>query len=342
MDKPDEIARAKEVRSLLDRIQQMPPNADGSASLQPPPNPYYQQWSSAHAAQLAALGPKRPPRRNGAVVNPWFFVLATGLNTIISAVLAVLITLSVVSQDSGREPGPPQVVAAPPEPPRASAIMIETPQITANRPVVLLPIGSPDRPLRLEASRPSPLPLRIQPDDAAADPFILVLSGLPAQARIEGAESIGSDSWLLAPHAAGNLRITLPEWSTSVLEIGVELRRTSGAVAARNRAWLAVPPPALPVRAPPTDQSVQELLQRGDQLLSRGDIVAARAVYERAAALGNAQAAFALGSTYDPSRLWSLGVFGMVGNKDRARQWYARAEQLGHPTARDRLRSLSE
>jgi TPR repeat protein len=47
-----------------------------------------------------------------------------------------------------------------------------------------------------------------------------------------------------------------------------------------------------------------------------------------------------MGTTYDPRRLWGLGVFGMVGNKERARQWYQRAGELGHPDARARLRAL--
>lgn len=47
-------------------------------------------------------------------------------------------------------------------------------------------------------------------------------------------------------------------------------------------------------------------------------------------------------ATYDPNRLWSLGVFGMVGNKERARQWYQRADQLGHPEAKERLRMLGD
>jgi hypothetical protein len=29
-----------------------------------------------------------------------------------------------------------------------------------------------------------------------------------------------------------------------------------------------------------------------------------------------------------------------VGNRERARQWYVRADQLGHPDAKSRLKSL--
>jgi TPR repeat protein len=56
--------------------------------------------------------------------------------------------------------------------------------------------------------------------------------------------------------------------------------------------------------------------------------------------MGNGEAALALGSTYDPNRLWSLGALGMVGSKDRAKHWYSRADELGHPEAKARLRLL--
>lgn len=49
-----------------------------------------------------------------------------------------------------------------------------------------------------------------------------------------------------------------------------------------------------------------------------------------------------LGSTYDPNRLWALGVFGMVGNKARAKQWYMRAVELGHPQAKERMALLGD
>jgi TPR repeat protein len=87
---------------------------------------------------------------------------------------------------------------------------------------------------------------------------------------------------------------------------------------------------------------IKQVVERADRLLGRGDVVSARSLYERAAEMGSGQAALALGSTFDPNRLWSLGVFGMVGNKERARHWYLRADQLGHPEARARLRSLGD
>jgi hypothetical protein len=340
MDSADDAARVREVRRLLERIQALPGNPEGPAATQGVVNPYY-QWANYHATQLATLDAvRRAPVANAGSVNPWFFVVATSLNTIVAAVLAVLITLSVVRQEprhSGSGARDFKTAVLPPAAkdfPRASTPM---------RPLGVQPIGSPEHPLRLEVLSPSRLPLRIQPEEAGAETYILVLSGVPAKADVQGANRIGADSWLLPPNSIQNLRITMPEWSTSVMEIGVELRHTDGAIAARTKAWIAVPPPPMPQGAGKVDQAaLREMLQRGDRLLSRGDIVAARTVYERAAEMGSAQAALALGATYDQSRLWSFGVFGMVGNKERARQWYARAEQLGHADAKDRLRALGD
>jgi hypothetical protein len=297
----------------------------------------------------AADAVRRAPARQATAASPWLFVLATGLNTIIAAVLAVLITLSVVRPDAPREPDSGKATALPPDTksanPRATTVtMADASQgpIPA-RPIELQPIGSPERPLRLEPLRPSRLPLRVQPEEALSETFILVLSGVPAKADVRGADRISSDSWLLPPYSIANLQITMPEWSTSLLEIGVELRRTTGAIAARAKAWISVPPPQLPNVPGKTEHAaLKDILGRADLLLGRGDIVAARAVYERAAEMGSAQAALALGSTYDPGRLWSLGVFGMVGNKDKARHWYTRADQLGHPNAKDRLKALAD
>lgn len=284
-------------------------------------------------------------RRRNSVLSPWLFVLATALNTIVTAVLAVLITLGVVRQD------PQQRVTVAKGPSTTYADFTATaaptpagpPQqlMTLTRAVEVQPIGSPDRPLRLQALKAARLPLQIQPEEAQQETFILVLTGLPPRSTLSGAERMGSDSWLLPPGSTSKLEVTVAEWSASLMEVGVELRRTNGAIAAQSKAWIAVPPPQMEGPGTKVDPAaLKEMAQRGDQLLSRGDVVAARALFERAAEMGSGPAALALGSTYDPNRLWSLGVFGMVGNKERARQWYTRADQLGHPDAKTRLKAL--
>ena len=159
---------------------------------------------------------------------------------------------------------------------------------------------------------------------------------------LSGADRIGSDTWFLSPGSANRLEIALPEWSTAVFEVTIALRRMNGLVAAQAKAWIAAPPPASPQMAQPkTDaNAAKDLVAKGDRLLEKGDIVAARAMYQRAAEMGSGTAALTLGATYDPNRLWSLGALGMVGNRERARQWYARASELGQPEAKARLTAL--
>ena len=153
---------------------------------------------------------------------------------------------------------------------------------------------------------------------------------------------MGSDTWFLPAGSASRLEITLPEWSSTPFEVAIELRRTNGLVAGQTKAWIAVPPPGgAEATGTAADQAAaKELVAQGSRLIERGEIVAARSVYQRAAEMGSGEAALALGSTYDPNRLWSLGALGMVGSKERARHWYARANDLGHPEANGRMQLL--
>jgi hypothetical protein len=201
-------------------------------------------------------------------------------------------------------------------------------------------IGSQEAPLRLKPQHPAPLPLQIEPPDAAGEPFILALAGAPSGTILFGAKRISSDTWFLPPGSAGRLEITLPEWQTSVIGIAVVLRRTDGAVAAQTKAWIAIPPPEAPAAQPAGEELTEDMVTKAGRLIAKGDIAGARALYQRAADLGSASAALALGTTYDPNRLWSLGVLGLTGNKARARQWYMRASELGNADAKARLTSL--
>jgi hypothetical protein len=270
----------------------------------------------------------RPPG-----ISPWMFVVATALNTTVASALAVIITLGLNQDRSGGEapdvaPSPNRLAAA-----GHDAANAGFPQIN------LRPVGSPDQPLLAEPQRPAAMPLQILPREAADGSFILALTGAPAGTILFGANRISSDSWFLLPGAASRLEIVLPEWSTTVFEITIALRRTNGQVAAQTKAWIAVPPPGgLPSPSAKVDEvAAKEFLVKADRLIAKGDIVGARAVYQRAAELGNGAAALALGTTYDPNRLWSLGALGLAGNKERARQWYQRAAELGNSEAKARL-----
>jgi hypothetical protein len=280
-----------------------------------------------------ALVPVRSSAGGGLGISPWVFIAATAVNTVLAATLAVGITLGLARRE-----------AAPAETAKVAVVVKAAGQgqsdPAAPQPLELPPVGSASEPLRLEALKPTRLPFVVRPEEAAQDSYTLVLTGLPANATLSGAIKMGGGSWHLPPGALHGLEIVVPEWSTTVFEVGVELRRTNGMVAGRTKLWLAVPPPSAPTGASPDKAALKDMVRDGDKLLSRGDVVAARAMYERAAAMDSAPAALAMGTTYDQRRLWGLGVFGMVGNKERARHWYRRADELGHPDAKARLKAL--
>lgn len=84
------------------------------------------------------------------------------------------------------------------------------------------------------------------------------------------------------------------------------------------------------------------LTSRATGLLRQGDISAARAVLERAAELGSAQAHFALAETYDPNVLAKWGAYGTRSDAIKARELYAKAEAKGVTEAKERFDALGQ
>jgi len=103
-----------------------------------------------------------------------------------------------------------------------------------------------------------------------------------------------------------------------------------------------VPGPA-PTTAGATQLSNNEiamLVTRGKDFLKDGDLASARLLFQRAAAAGNAEAAFMLGTTFDPLFIRRMGVVGMQPDLARAREWYKRAAELGSVDASQQLATL--
>jgi hypothetical protein len=100
------------------------------------------------------------------------------------------------------------------------------------------------------------------------------------------------------------------------------------------------PPPAAPVASVP-HLDLGLLLSRGNAMLALGDISAARLFYERAAALGSAGAATALGNTYDAAFLVSIQAKGIVADQAAAIAWYRKAAALGDTEALRQLKRLA-
>jgi hypothetical protein len=113
------------------------------------------------------------------------------------------------------------------------------------------------------------------------------------------------------------------------------------------------PPPAPPVAAAPVAppeppvrtldrEEIAALYKRGEQLIQQGDIAAARLMFSRAATVGDARSALALGASYDPDVLRKLGVLGVAANAELAREWYAKASGFGSREAAQRIETMAQ
>jgi TPR repeat protein len=81
-------------------------------------------------------------------------------------------------------------------------------------------------------------------------------------------------------------------------------------------------------------------LARARALMKANDIAAARLIFTRLATNGVAEAAFALGQTYDPDFLRTMHIAGLEPDVEVARRWYTKAAALGNADAQSRLATL--
>lgn len=99
-------------------------------------------------------------------------------------------------------------------------------------------------------------------------------------------------------------------------------------------------PPPSQRRPSVSATQLAELLSQGEGAIESGDISAARAYYEAAYDAGSAEAATALGRTYDPLFLREKATLGLKADPSKAMQWYRRGVTDGDPVARLRLDAL--
>jgi TPR repeat protein len=89
------------------------------------------------------------------------------------------------------------------------------------------------------------------------------------------------------------------------------------------------------------NDEIVRLIKRGNDLLNVGDFAAARLLFARAADGGSADAALALGSTYDPLVIKKLGAFAVTPDIEKARKWYQIAADRGSSAASLQLANLA-
>jgi hypothetical protein len=199
-------------------------------------------------------------------------------------------------------------------------------------PAASIPLPAPDR---VASATPVPLP---QPETATAPPQAPAISP-PLQPDSPAAP---------APQIA-----SLPTASPAELRPSTAPAVNEPAPAEANPAAKpAPPPPSGPAQAvPPSvpkpvvvlDQNeIMTLIRRGKALLNDGDFAAARVLFERAANAGSAEAALALGSTYDPNVIKRLGAMMVKPDIESARKWYQLAAERGSAAASLQLANLPQ
>jgi TPR repeat protein len=106
---------------------------------------------------------------------------------------------------------------------------------------------------------------------------------------------------------------------------------------ATNAAPISVPQSATPAPNHPAVQldsdEMTRLIKRGKDFLAQGNFASARLLFKRAADAGSAEAALALGSTYDPSVIKQLGAVSITPDIDAALKWYETAADHGSAEA---------
>ena len=197
----------------------------------------------------------------------------------------------------------------------------------------------------------------------------VVVSGLPAGARISAGMPLGPGSWRVPVADLAQAEIEPPNDFLGAADLSVELRSADDGVADRNtmriewgpattgpsgqasshadpvtgseQASRGVATPFQPGSRALDREEIAALLKRGEDFIANGDLASARLVLRRAADGGDAQAALLLGSTYDPATFKRLRVVGSGPDPAQARAWYQRATELGSTEAARRLEPLA-
>lgn len=204
------------------------------------------------------------------------------------------------------------------------------------------------------ANEPIPLGVSL---DAASGSETLTLVGLANGTKLSAGAPLGLTGWQVSAREIGNAMAYAPKDFVGVMDAAIDLRSPRDRLMdsqfvrlewmPKKETRLTTPPaPRLEQPKPaPAIQSLEPdelatLMRRGEDFLKNGDIASARLILRRAANAGHAQAALALGVTFDPRFLAEQGVLGFAPDVAQARAWYERAAELGSSEAARRLERL--
>ena len=245
-------------------------------------------------------------------------------------------TTSAAATTPARSEAPPAAVQE-----AAVAPMSET--VLPKADIELPPIGLalPDS-ISAEAGEETPFAIAIDEADTLPSRSIIAIRGLPEGATFSSGRPYGETEWTLRPDEIGDLRFTLPATASGERSLNVELVAADGRTIASASTTLRISsePDAAAKQVAEDGPRIDELMAHGHKMIEVGYLAGARGYYRRAADAGSAEAAFALGTTYDPAFIKEIGAQGIKPDMAQARQWYERAEELGDKDAHAKLLEL--
>jgi hypothetical protein len=298
------------------------------------------------------LVPEPPYRERNSSGMPWFgrllFVLVT------AAMIAVGVTLITLPNETRKDPGTLSRAITPmlENAPGSSAPSVSAPSAEATLQPARLIVESH----KGFANEPIPLGVSL---NAASGAETLTLVGLANGTKLSAGSPLGLTGWQMSAREVGNAMAYAPKDFVGVMDAAIDLRsprdrlmdsqfvRLEWMPKKESRLTPAVAPPR-PEQPKPAQPAIQlldpdelaTLMKRGEDFLKNGDIASARLILRRAANAGHAQAALALGVTFDPRFLAEQGVLGFTPDLAQARAWYERAAELGSTEAARRLERL--
>ena len=171
---------------------------------------------------------------------------------------------------------------------------------------------------------------------------IIAIRGLPAGAVFSAGRPYGVTEWTLRPDEIGDLRLRIPRIESGRHPLAIALLAADGTALAKDTTHLDVTESRSALVTRPEEATrVGDLMAHGQKMVDVGYFPGARAYFRRAAEAGSAEAALALGATYDPAFVAEIGARGIEPEPAQARAWYERARTLGSADAEAKLIALA-
>jgi hypothetical protein len=211
---------------------------------------------------------------------------------------------------------------------------IEGPSVTLTAPTTIEADVDKEVPFRITLSPANALPIRSS----------VTIGGLPEGTTLSHGRPYGETEWTLRPDEIGDLRLLMPKTASGHANLRVALVAADGTIIAKTATQLNFPAghkDALITR-PEERERIADLIAHGQKMIDVGYLPGARGYFQRAAEAGSADAAYALGTTYDPGFISESGAQGIKGNLAEARAWYERARELGSQAAQGKLQELEQ